>query len=242
MYIWPLEHPKSALFSKIAPKQIYFWPYSNRGSYLEYQKPHVEDGHWPRAWRQKWRAVHSISVRWQNGFHHLRLRQCIYMLWNGLHVRNPIFSRFHIVLEPFSTLASEIRTHFGRSPLERHWSLGMFVQFEVAFVMNPTCIEAWTCLATFSLRISFLVVCLVAARLILSLHLIRPLLKSWAPEPFRILFPHFLALLIRSFKAILRRLRWYIMPSSTSSTTIFTILWIIIAPLRRLSCLLQLKC
>jgi len=46
-----------ALFSKIAPKQIYFWPYSNRGSYLEYQKPHVEDGHWPRAWRQKWRVV-----------------------------------------------------------------------------------------------------------------------------------------------------------------------------------------
>ena len=58
MYIWPLEHPKSALFSKIAPKQIYFWPYSIKGSWLEYQKPHVEDGHWPLAWRQKWRAVH----------------------------------------------------------------------------------------------------------------------------------------------------------------------------------------
>ena len=57
IYIWPVKHPKNALFSKIAPKQIYFWPYSNRGSYLEYQKPHVEDGHWPRAWRQKWRAV-----------------------------------------------------------------------------------------------------------------------------------------------------------------------------------------
>jgi len=57
MVIWPLEHPKNALFSKIAPKQIYFWPYSIKGSWLEYQKPHVEDGHWPLAWRQKWRAV-----------------------------------------------------------------------------------------------------------------------------------------------------------------------------------------
>ena len=41
----PLEHPKNALFSRIAPKQIYFWPYSIKGSCLEYQKPHVEDGH-----------------------------------------------------------------------------------------------------------------------------------------------------------------------------------------------------
>ena len=57
MAIWPLEHPKNALFSKIAPKQIYFWPYSIKGSWLEYQKPHVEDGHRPLAWRQKWRAV-----------------------------------------------------------------------------------------------------------------------------------------------------------------------------------------
>ena len=53
----PLEHPKNALFSRIAPKQIYFWPYSVKGSYLEYKKPHVEDGHWPLAWRQKWRVV-----------------------------------------------------------------------------------------------------------------------------------------------------------------------------------------
>ena len=57
MAIWPLEHPKNALFSRIAPKQIYFWPYSVKGSYLEYKKPHVEDGHWPLAWRQKWRVV-----------------------------------------------------------------------------------------------------------------------------------------------------------------------------------------
>ena len=32
MAIWPLEHPINALFSKIAPKQIYFWPYSIKGS------------------------------------------------------------------------------------------------------------------------------------------------------------------------------------------------------------------
>ena len=41
----PIEHPKNALFSRIAPKQIYFLPYSVKGSCLEYQKPHVEDGH-----------------------------------------------------------------------------------------------------------------------------------------------------------------------------------------------------
>ena len=57
MAIWPLEHLKNALFSWIAPKQICFWPYSVKGSYLDYKKPHVEDGHWPLAWRQKWRAV-----------------------------------------------------------------------------------------------------------------------------------------------------------------------------------------
>ena len=62
MYIWPLEHPKNAFSSKIAPKQIYFWPYSNKGSYLDYQKPHVEDGHWPQAWRQKWRVVFRACV------------------------------------------------------------------------------------------------------------------------------------------------------------------------------------
>ena len=63
MAIWPLEHPKNALFSKIAPKQIYFWPYSIKGSWLEYQKPHIEGGHWPLAWHQKWRAV-SSSCSW----------------------------------------------------------------------------------------------------------------------------------------------------------------------------------
>ena len=52
MAIWPLEHPKNALFSKIAAKQIYFWPYSIKGSYLEYKKPHGADGHWTLAWHQ----------------------------------------------------------------------------------------------------------------------------------------------------------------------------------------------
>ena len=33
----PLKYPKNALFSKIAAKQIYFWPYFIKGSYLEYQ-------------------------------------------------------------------------------------------------------------------------------------------------------------------------------------------------------------
>ena len=65
MAIWPLEHPKNALFSKIAPKQIYFWPYSIKGSWLEYQKPHVEDGHRPLAWRQKWRAVYGYFSTYQ---------------------------------------------------------------------------------------------------------------------------------------------------------------------------------
>ena len=55
----PLKHPKDALFSKIAPKQIYFWSYSNKGNCSEYQKPHIEDGHRLLAWRQKWRAVHK---------------------------------------------------------------------------------------------------------------------------------------------------------------------------------------
>ena len=64
MAIWPLEHLKNALFSRIAPKQIYFWPYSVKRSCLEYQKPHVEDGHWPLAWRQKWRAVPYTPNHW----------------------------------------------------------------------------------------------------------------------------------------------------------------------------------
>ena len=42
MSMRPLEHPKNELFSKIAPKQIYFWPYSIKGSCLEYQKPQLE--------------------------------------------------------------------------------------------------------------------------------------------------------------------------------------------------------
>ena len=33
----PLEHPK------IAPKLIDFWPYSIKGSYLEYRKPHGDE-------------------------------------------------------------------------------------------------------------------------------------------------------------------------------------------------------
>ena len=48
------KHPKNALFSQIALKQIYFWPNSIKGSYLEYQKPHGEDGHWTLAWRLNW--------------------------------------------------------------------------------------------------------------------------------------------------------------------------------------------
>ena len=58
----------------MASNRIYFWPYSVKGSCLEYQKPPVEDGHWPLAWRQKWRPVHRdrrrdiiaklIRVRW----------------------------------------------------------------------------------------------------------------------------------------------------------------------------------
>ena len=52
MSIRPLKHPKNPLFSKIAAKQIYFWPYSIKGSYLEYKKPHGADGHWTLAWHQ----------------------------------------------------------------------------------------------------------------------------------------------------------------------------------------------
>ena len=40
-----LKHLRNALFSTIAPNWIYFCPYSIKGSYLEYQKPHSEDGH-----------------------------------------------------------------------------------------------------------------------------------------------------------------------------------------------------
>ncbi len=43
MAIKTLKHLLNAHLSKIATKQIYFWPYSVKGSYLAYQKPHGED-------------------------------------------------------------------------------------------------------------------------------------------------------------------------------------------------------
>ena len=58
----PLKHPKNALFSKIALKQIYFWPYSIKGSHLEYKKPNGEDGHRTLAWRQNWMTVMADIV------------------------------------------------------------------------------------------------------------------------------------------------------------------------------------
>ena len=45
MAVLPLKHPKNALFFKSSPKWIYFWPYSIKGSYLEYQKQGVKGGH-----------------------------------------------------------------------------------------------------------------------------------------------------------------------------------------------------
>ena len=53
----PLKHLKKSVFSKSARGMIYFWAFSIKGIYMDYQKPSPDLTHWPRPWRRPWPVV-----------------------------------------------------------------------------------------------------------------------------------------------------------------------------------------
>ena len=53
----PLKHLKKSVFSKSARGMIYFWAFSIKGIYMDYQKPSPDLTHWTRPWRQPWPVV-----------------------------------------------------------------------------------------------------------------------------------------------------------------------------------------
>ena len=55
-----IKHLENALFFKSPSRLIYFWPYSIKGRYIDYQKPNVDLTLGPRPWGQPWLMVSYI--------------------------------------------------------------------------------------------------------------------------------------------------------------------------------------
>ena len=64
-----LKHLKKSVFSKSARGMIYFWAFSIKGIYMDYQKPSPDITHGPRPWPwpSPWAEIVGNSGKWPFG-------------------------------------------------------------------------------------------------------------------------------------------------------------------------------